>query len=106
MINENCVIGKPPIADKPVQRIMQDVNSSTVTELEIEKKNDLDDRKNDPVYKAVTNVVKAVMVLSSGVEKAQLDEYLELVKTVGLELRTLLGTVDAESASFPAQTLK
>jgi Focal adhesion targeting region len=33
-----------------------------------------------------------------------MDEYLELVKTVGLELRTLLGTVDAISGKFPAHT--
>lgn len=46
------------------------------------------------------------MKLSAGVEKAQSGEYLDLVKTVGLELRTLLGTVDTISVKFPPQTLK
>lgn len=46
------------------------------------------------------------MKLSSGVEKSQVEEYLELVKFVGIELRTLLGTVDEMSAQFPSQTYK
>lgn len=64
------------------------------------------DRKNDQIYLCTTNVVRAIMTLSSGVEKSQIDEYLELVKTVGLELRTLLGTVDLISSNFPPQTHK
>lgn len=64
------------------------------------------DRKNDLIYNCTTNVVRAVMQLSSGVEKSQMNEYLELVKTVGLELRTLLGTVDQISVNFPPQTHK
>jgi focal adhesion kinase 1 len=55
---------------------------------------------------AVTAVVKEVMRLSAGVEKAQSEEYLELVKTVGIELRNLLGVVDQISSQFPPQTLK
>lgn len=64
------------------------------------------DRTNDQIYLCTTNVVKAVMQLSSGVEKSLVDEYLDLVKTVGIELRTLLGTVDSISGKFPAHTHK
>lgn len=64
------------------------------------------DRSTDPVYKCTTNVVRAVMALSSGLEKNNQGDYLELVKTVGLELRNLLGTVDQLSACFPPQTHK
>lgn len=64
------------------------------------------DRQNDPIYKHTTNVVRSVMTLSSGVEKSTHCEYLELVKTVGLELRNLLGIVDHVSANFPPQTHK
>jgi focal adhesion kinase 1 len=62
------------------------------------------DRQNDPIYKCTTNVVRAVMTLSSGVEKSNMSEYLDLVKEVGLELRSLLGTVDQISSQFPPQT--
>ncbi|KAG5675981.1 hypothetical protein PVAND_005837 [Polypedilum vanderplanki] len=64
------------------------------------------DRQNDPIYKCTTNVVRAVMTLSSGVEKSNMSEYLDLVKNVGLELRNLLGTVDHISSQFPPQTHK
>jgi focal adhesion kinase 1 len=64
------------------------------------------DRQNDPIYKSTTNVVRAVMTLSNGVEKSSMGEYLELVKSVGLELRNLLGTVDHISSQFPPQTHK
>lgn len=62
------------------------------------------ERQNDPIYKSTTNVVRAIMTLSSGVEKSSMGEYLDLVKAVGLELRNLLGTVDQISSQFPSQT--
>ena len=52
------------------------------------------------------SVVKSVMALSQGVEKAYATEYLDLVRNVGVELRSLLGAVDQMSASFPAQCHK
>lgn len=107
--NENSIVGKPPIAEKPSQLSIRNTTdpSSSSSCQDIEKKDNTNiERKNDPVYICVTAVVKAVMKLSSGVEKSQKDEYLELVKTVGLELRTLLGTVDMISAKFPTQTYK
>lgn len=109
--NGTHVVGKPPIAEKaPLSpRLSQDqASSSSATSPQgTEKKADVKvDRKNDPVYLCTTNVVRAVMKLSSGVEMSQMDDYLELVKTVGLELRTLLGTVDLVSNNFPPQTHK
>lgn len=64
------------------------------------------DRTNDYVYICTTNVVKAIMTLSHGVEKSLMAEYLDLVKSVGIELRELLGMVDKISAYLPPQTHK
>lgn len=107
------VAGKPPIAEKaPISpRLIQDQvpssSSSASSPQGSEKRiGGKADRKNDPIYQCTTNVVRAVMTLSNGVEKSQINDYLELVKTVGLELRTLLGTVDQVSANFPPQTHK
>lgn len=63
-------------------------------------------RADDEVYCATTMVVKSIMVLSQGVEKANTEGYLELVKNVGVKLRNLLTSVDRISILFPAQALK
>ncbi|XP_017072933.1 focal adhesion kinase 1 isoform X2 [Drosophila eugracilis] len=63
-------------------------------------------RADDEVYCATTLVVKSIMVLSQGVEKANTEGYLELVKNVGVKLRNLLTSVDKISVIFPAQALK
>src|SRR5699024_652524 len=52
------------------------------------------DRKNDPVYWSTINVVNPVRHLLKGVEAVNTDEYIDLVKNVGLELRNLLAHVD------------
>jgi len=41
------------------------------------------------------------MTLSQGVEKATAIDYLDLVRNVGIELRSLLSAVDQLSPSFP-----
>lgn len=64
------------------------------------------DRSNDAVYSATTNVVKAIMSLSQGVEKAAAIEYLDLVRNVGIELRALLSSVDTLASIFPPQAHK
>lgn len=64
------------------------------------------DRTNDNVYSATTKVVKAIMALSHGVEKAAAIEYLDLVRHVGIELRTLLSSVDTLASIFPPHALK
>ncbi|KAK9307884.1 hypothetical protein QLX08_001945 [Tetragonisca angustula] len=53
------------------------------------------DRTNDKVYDCTTSVVRAVMSLSQGVQQSKADQYLELVRKVGIELRALLSSVDA-----------
>lgn len=105
----NHVAGKPPVAERtPISpRIPVDQQSSSSNASSPQPLNDKKiDRANDPVYKCTTNVVKAIMSLSSGVEQSKVGEYLELVKRVGLDLRELLGTVDQLTNSFPAQTHK
>lgn len=62
------------------------------------------DRENDRVYESTTNVVKAIMSLTQGAEKPA--EYLDLVKNIGVELRTLLSSVDQLTTSFPPQAHK
>ncbi|XP_055599667.1 uncharacterized protein LOC129748903 isoform X2 [Uranotaenia lowii] len=64
------------------------------------------DRNGDIVYQATTSVVKSIMALSQGVDKSLAESYLDLVRNVGIELRTLLGAVDHISTSFPAQCHK
>ncbi|XP_057377626.1 focal adhesion kinase 1-like isoform X2 [Daphnia carinata] len=62
------------------------------------------DRTHDKVYDATTCVVKAVMSLSDGVKQAKINNYVDLVKMVGLELRTLLTSVDQLVPHFPPST--
>lgn len=60
------------------------------------------DRTNDRVYDCTTQVVKAVMSLSQGVQQSHADQYLDLVKIVGIELRSLLASVDEIVTVFPS----
>ncbi|XP_043274761.1 focal adhesion kinase 1 isoform X7 [Venturia canescens] len=53
------------------------------------------DRTNDKVYDCTTSVVRAVMSLSQRVQQSKADQYLEMVRRVGVELRALLSSVDA-----------
>ncbi|CAH1126716.1 unnamed protein product [Ceutorhynchus assimilis] len=63
-------------------------------------------RENDKVYKCTTEVVKAIMLLSQGVQNSRSEQYLELVKNVGLELRLLLTSVDEIVSSLPPNMLR
>eukprot|EP00096_Caligus_rogercresseyi_P011337 TRINITY_DN4430_c0_g1_i1.p1 TRINITY_DN4430_c0_g1~~TRINITY_DN4430_c0_g1_i1.p1 ORF type:complete len:998 (-),score=345.77 TRINITY_DN4430_c0_g1_i1:144-3137(-) len=62
------------------------------------------DRSNDGVYEATTNVVRAVMSLSQAVKHQLSSQYLEKVRTVGVELRHLLSSVDVLVPAFPPPT--
>lgn len=64
------------------------------------------DRTNDKVYKCTTDVVRAVMALSHGVQQSQADQYLDLVKKVGLDLRALLTSVDEIVSVFPSSAIR
>ncbi|XP_048506563.1 focal adhesion kinase 1 isoform X2 [Athalia rosae] len=60
------------------------------------------DRTNDKVYDCTTSVVRAVMSLSQGVQQSKAEQYLELVRKVGVELRALLTSVDSLIEILPA----
>ncbi|XP_053322144.1 focal adhesion kinase 1 [Spea bombifrons] len=62
------------------------------------------DRTNDKVYENVTGLVKAVIEMSSRIQPAPPEEYVPMVKGVGLALRTLLATVDETIPILPAST--
>ncbi|KAM5315766.1 focal adhesion kinase 1 isoform 2-T2 [Glossophaga mutica] len=62
------------------------------------------DRSNDRVYENVTGLVKAVIEMSSKIQPAPPEEYVPMVKDVGLALRTLLATVDETIPGLPAST--
>ncbi|KAG7469801.1 hypothetical protein MATL_G00132620 [Megalops atlanticus] len=59
------------------------------------------DRSNDRVYENVTGLVKAVIEMSSRIQPATPEEYVPMVKDVGLALRTLLATVDETIPMLP-----
>ncbi|XP_041102444.1 focal adhesion kinase 1-like isoform X2 [Polyodon spathula] len=60
------------------------------------------DRSHDKVYENVTGLVKAVIEMSSKIQPAPPEEYVPMVKEVGLALRTLLATVDETIPVLPA----
>uniref|UniRef100_UPI003AAD4D6C protein tyrosine kinase 2aa isoform X4 n=1 Tax=Centroberyx gerrardi TaxID=166262 RepID=UPI003AAD4D6C len=62
------------------------------------------DRSNDKVYENVTGLVKAVIEMSGRIQPAAPEEYVPMVKEVGLALRTLLATVDETIPVLPAST--
>uniref|UniRef100_A0AAR2IX06 Focal adhesion kinase 1 n=1 Tax=Pygocentrus nattereri TaxID=42514 RepID=A0AAR2IX06_PYGNA len=62
------------------------------------------DRSNDKVYENVTGLVKAVIEMSSKIQPAPPEEYVPMVKEVGLALRNLLATVDETIPLLPAHT--
>uniref|UniRef100_H3CUU4 Protein tyrosine kinase 2 n=1 Tax=Tetraodon nigroviridis TaxID=99883 RepID=H3CUU4_TETNG len=62
------------------------------------------DRSNDRVYENVTGLVKAVIEMSNRIQPAAPEEYVPMVKEVGLALRTLLATVDETLPVLPAKT--
>ncbi|EFX90398.1 hypothetical protein DAPPUDRAFT_309612 [Daphnia pulex] len=62
------------------------------------------DRTHDKVYDAMTSVVRAVMLLSQGVQQAKIENYVDIVKKVSLELRALLTSVNQLVPHFPSST--
>ncbi|XP_062414280.1 protein tyrosine kinase 2aa isoform X4 [Pungitius pungitius] len=62
------------------------------------------DRSNDKVYENVTGLVKAVIEMSNRIQPAAPEEYVPMVKEVGLALRTLLATVDETLPVLPPST--
>ncbi|XP_028837562.1 focal adhesion kinase 1-like isoform X5 [Denticeps clupeoides] len=62
------------------------------------------DRSSDKVYENVTGLVKAVIEMSSKIQPAPPEEYVPMVKEVGLALRMLLASVDETIHVLPAST--
>ncbi|EFX62767.1 hypothetical protein DAPPUDRAFT_336456 [Daphnia pulex] len=62
------------------------------------------DRTHDKVYDATTSVVRAVMLLSQGVQQAKIENYVDIVNKVSLELRALLTSVNQLVPHFPSRT--
>lgn len=63
-------------------------------------------RNKDSVYIATKNVVKAIITLSQEVGENKSNNFLELVKDIGFELRKLLQSVDHMSHLIPAEAYK
>ena len=59
------------------------------------------DRSNDDIYTSTTATVRAVMDMTRGVQASKSDLYVELVKCIGLKLKTLLSSVDEAMPSLP-----
>ncbi|XP_065061772.1 focal adhesion kinase 1-like isoform X1 [Rhopilema esculentum] len=64
------------------------------------------DPAQDPVYHKTTSVVKSILELNTGVQIARPEEFVDLVKVVGLNLRDFLATVDLEIESLASSTHK
>ncbi|CAH1253593.1 PTK2 [Branchiostoma lanceolatum] len=60
------------------------------------------DRTNDHVFDNTTGVVRAVMEMSNKLQYAKADQYVMLVKEVGLALKSLLTSVDEVTSRIPA----
>lgn len=59
------------------------------------------DRTDDEVYRTTTNVVRCVMAMSKEVTQNKSADYVELVKSLGVELRAQLASVDTLMSSLP-----
>lgn len=64
------------------------------------------DRSGDQVYQNMTNIVKVVKKLLISVQDGKVDLYVDLVKEVGLTLRSLLAAVDELVPTFPGHCYK
>ncbi|XP_019880199.2 focal adhesion kinase 1 isoform X4 [Aethina tumida] len=84
----------------------ESANSGSECETEKSKENSQPstanlDRTHDRVYECTTDVVRSIMSLSHGVQQSDADRYLDLVKKVGIDLRSLLASVDEIITLFP-----
>lgn len=64
------------------------------------------DRSEDKVYHNMTAIVKIVKRLLESVQEGSVDLYVDLVKEVGLSLRSLLSAVDELVPTFPGHCYK
>lgn len=59
-------------------------------------------KAKDVVYQHTMNVVKSIIELNTGVQHAKPEEFVDLIKVVGLNLRDLLSAVDKEIHLIPS----
>ncbi|KAL9864358.1 protein-tyrosine kinase 2-beta-like [Geothlypis trichas] len=62
------------------------------------------DRSGDAVYGHVTELVRAVLQLKDEIGRAPPDGHVLAVKTIGLSLRKLIGSVDAVLPDLPSSS--
>ncbi|XP_041358012.1 focal adhesion kinase 1-like isoform X2 [Gigantopelta aegis] len=62
------------------------------------------DRTNDRVYDTTTNVVRSVMSMTKEAPSVRAEEYVDLVKKTGIELRGLLASVDDTLPKLPPES--
>jgi len=62
------------------------------------------DRSDDEVYSSTTAVVRSVMTMSKEITVNKQAEYLDLVKSVGTELRNQLASVDKVILTLPSES--
>jgi len=63
-------------------------------------------RMNNGVYDSTTNVVRAVMSMTKEAPLVDADKYVDMVKRIGNELRTLLAAVDEVLPQLPPDNHK
>jgi len=98
--NNGIIIVDNP-TNQPQEDTMEDenkhVNSKTASEV---------DPSQDQVYVKTTSVVKSIVELNTGVQMTRPEEFVDLVKVVGLNLRDFLASVDAEIENLASSTHK
>ncbi|XP_032911109.1 protein-tyrosine kinase 2-beta isoform X3 [Catharus ustulatus] len=62
------------------------------------------DRTDDPVYGNVMDLVRAVLQLKNEISQVPPDEYILVVKNIGLSLRKLIGSVDEILPNLPSSS--
>ncbi|XP_030838873.1 focal adhesion kinase 1 isoform X3 [Strongylocentrotus purpuratus] len=62
------------------------------------------DRTDDYVFENTTQVVRAVMEMVNLVHAVKSDQYVNLVRDIGLALKSLLGSVDTLYSDLPGET--
>ncbi|XP_072026060.1 focal adhesion kinase 1-like isoform X2 [Amphiura filiformis] len=89
----------PPVVHSPVppQTPPTPVSAKIAPTMDI-------DRTGDEVFTNTTNVVKAVMEMVNMVHAVKSDQYVNLVRDIGLALKTLLASVDNLYSSLPEDT--
>ncbi|XP_071953746.1 focal adhesion kinase 1-like isoform X3 [Antedon mediterranea] len=101
---------QPPVpsiapSETEVPNEAESVGEATGATQEVETGPTLDlDRTNDLVFENTTNVVKAVMNMANMVHCVKSEQYVDLVKDIGMALKTLLASVDNVLEELAEQT--